>query len=260
MKLSIIAPCYNEVENVTKLHDELLPVVEALVLHGWENAPEKVQAAEIIFVDDGSRDGTSAKLQEVFGSQPQAGVSFKFIQHATNLGLGAAIRTGFKQADGDWVITVDSDGTYQFTTIPALLACLVPGVDLVTASPYHPQGNVVGVPANRLIFSRGSSLIYRWLVDWHLYTYTCLFRAYRAEVIQNIRFEANDFLAGTEILVKAILSGYHAAEFPAVLYRRMYGVSKARIAQTILSHLRFQGWVLLQRLRMLFGFKFKPTK
>ena len=259
MKLSIIAPCYNEVENVNKLHDELLPVVEELVLHGWENAPEKVLSAEIIFVDDGSRDGTSAKLQEVFFGHNQLGLTFKFLKHETNLGLGAAIRTGFKHADGDLVVTVDSDGTYKFSEIPALLACLVPGVDLVTASPYHPQGSVVGVPANRLILSRGSSLIYRLLVEWHIYTYTCLFRVYRADVIQKVCFNANDFLAGTEILVKALLAGYHATEFPAVLYKRMYGVSKARIAQTIISHLRFQSWVLLHRLRLLFGRKLEPA-
>ena len=70
MKLSIIVPCYNEVENVAKLHDELLPVVEELVIHGWKNAAEEIRSAEIIFVDDGSRDGTFARLQEAF-SQPQ---------------------------------------------------------------------------------------------------------------------------------------------------------------------------------------------
>ncbi len=260
MKLSIIAPCYNEVENVTKLHDELLPVVEALVLHGWENATEKVHSAEIIFVDDGSRDGTSEKLQAAFRGQPQTGVTFKFLKHETNLGLGASIRTGFNLADGDLIVTVDSDGTYKFSEIPGLLACLLPGIDLVTASPYHPQGQVVGVPAYRLVLSRGSSLIYRFLVDWHIYTYTCLFRVYRAEVIQKIGFEANDFLAGTEILVKALLKGYHAAEFPAALYRRMYGVSKARIAQTIISHLKFQRWVLRQRLRLSLGLKLEQMK
>jgi dolichol-phosphate mannosyltransferase len=254
MKLSIIAPCYNEVENVIKLHDELLPVVEEMVLHDWKFA-EGNCSAEIIFVDDGSRDGTTARLQEVFGSQNNSGVVFKFLKHETNLGLGAAIRTGFNQAEGDIVVTVDSDGTYKFSEIPALLACLTPDVDIVTASPYHPKGDVIGVPANRLILSRGSSLIYRILVDWHIYTYTSLFRAYRSTVIKSIPFEANDFLAGTEILVKALLKGYRAAEFPASLYKRMYGVSKARIAQTILSHLKFQGWVFLQRLRLMFGLK-----
>jgi len=240
---------------VGKLHDELLPVVEEMVKQGGIDGAEGFDSAEIIFVDDGSRDGTSSRLQEAFSKTIKPGIKFKFLRHDTNLGLGAALRTGFKNADGDIVVTVDSDGTYKFSEIPALLACITPGVDIVTASPYHPKGIVIGVPANRLLLSRGSSLIYRFLVKWDIYTYTCLFRAYRPDVIKHISFKADDFLAGTELLVKALLNGYRAVEFPAKLYRRMYGVSKAKIAQTILSHLKFQGWVLLQRLRLLFGLK-----
>jgi dolichol-phosphate mannosyltransferase len=135
------------------------------------------------------------------------------------------------------------------------LSFLTPEVDIVTASPYHPEGGVVGVPAYRLFLSRGSSFVYRILVNWHVYTYTCLFRAYRSKVIKNIHFESDGFLAGTEILVNAMLKGYRVAEFPAVLHRRMYGVSKAKIAQTILSHLRFQGWVLLYRMQSMIGLK-----
>ena len=149
------------------------------------------------------------------------------------------------------MVTVDSDGSYKFSEIPALLALMSPGVDIITASPYHPRGSVVGVPAFRLILSRGSSFIYRILVNRHVYTYTCLFRAYRSEVVKIIPFESNGFLAGTEILVKAMLKGYRVVEFPAVLYKRMYGVSKAKIAQTIVSHLKFQMWVLLYRIQML---------
>jgi dolichol-phosphate mannosyltransferase len=255
MKISIIAPCYNESENVYKLYTELLPVVEDMVTHGVEISGQAIDSAEIIFVDDGSRDGTTIKLRETFIGTHDPRVAIKFLKHEMNLGLGAAIRTGFTNATGDVVVTVDSDGTYKFSEIPSLLAYLTPGIDIVTASPYHPRGNVVGVPANRLILSRGSSMIYRFLVDWKLYTYTSLFRAYRSNVIKEIHFDANDFLAGTEILVKAILNGYKATEFPAELYKRMFGVSKAKIARTIISHLRFQFWVLLQRLKSLFGVK-----
>jgi dolichol-phosphate mannosyltransferase len=253
MKISIITPCYNEAENVSKLRSELLPVVEALVLHGWENAEEKVNSVELVFIDDGSSDDTLGKLQDAFSVYKNPNVEFKFIKHETNLGLGAAIRTGFQNSNGEIVMTVDSDGTYKFSEIPILLSYLKPGVDIVTASPYHPQGSVMGVPAYRLILSRGSSLIYRFLVDWRIYTYTCLFRAYRRAVINNISFRSDGFLAGTEILVKARLKGYRIAEFPAILSRRMYGVSKAKIAQTITSHLLFQGWVFVQRIRLLFG-------
>ncbi len=255
MNISIITPCYNEAENVSKIRSELLPIVESLVIQGWENAEEEVNSAELIFIDDGSRDETLEKLKETFSEYKNPKVELKFIKHETNLGLGAAIRTGFQNSNGDIVMTVDSDGTYKFSEIPALLAFLKPGVDIVTASPYHPQGSVMGVPAYRLILSRGSSLIYRLLVDWRIYTYTCLFRAYRRPVIKNISFKSDGFLAGTEILVKALLKGYRVAEFPAVLTRRMYGVSKARIAQTISSHLLFQGWVFAQRIRLLFGKK-----
>ena len=255
MKLSIIVPCYNEADNISKLQCELLPVVEGLLKDGWENMQEKVQSVEVIFVDDGSSDGTSSKLNECFGGSSVSGVTFKFPVHEQNKGLGAAIRTGFSNAGGDIILTVDSDGTYKFSEIPNLLSYLTPDIDIVTASPYHPDGDVIGVPANRLLLSKGSSFLYRILVDKNLHTYTCLFRAYRAEVVKKINFHSNGFLAGTELLVNALFDGYRVAEYPAVLHKRMYGVSKAKIAQTIFAHLNFQKKVLLYRFRALLGFK-----
>ena len=252
MKLSVIIPCYNEADNVQKLHDELLPVIQSLLTSGWTNASEALESAEMLFVDDGSRDDTYSKLKERFSTKTSPSLSIQFLKHETNAGLGAAIRTGFTHASGDILLTVDSDGTYKFSEIPALLNCLTPGVDIVTASPYHPQGGVIGVPQYRLFFSKGSSMLYRILVDRNIYTYTCLFRAYRSQVVRRINFVSNDFLGGTELLVKAMLKGFRAVDFPSVLYKRMYGVSKARIAATVRSHLRFMGWVLLQRLRMVF--------
>jgi len=259
MKLSIIVPCYNEVDNIAKLNDELLPVVEDILHLGENNLPERIDSAEIVFVDDGSRDATFSRLNELFGKDSNSGVTFKIIKHVTNLGLGAALRTGFLGAVGDILVTVDSDGTYVFSEIPALLSLLTQKVDIVTASPYHPKGGVIGVPAYRLLLSRGSSMLYRILVDWHIYTYTCLFRAYRSEVIEHIRFKSDGFLAGTEILVQAMLQGYRVAEYPAVLHKRTYGISKAKIAQTIYSHLRFQAWVLRHRIRTIFSPGLKKT-
>jgi dolichol-phosphate mannosyltransferase len=253
MKLSVIIPCYNETENVPKLHDELLPVIQTMLAGGRMNAAESLESVEMIFVDDGSSDDTSVHLKERFHDVASPGLSFQFLKHEINAGLGAAVRTGFTHASGDILVTVDSDGTYKFSEIPALLNCLTSGVDIVTASPYHPQGGVIGVPEYRLLFSKGSSMLYRVLVDRNIYTYTCLFRAYRTRVVREISFISNDFLGGTELLVKAVLKGFRAVDFPSVLHRRMYGVSKARIARTIHSHLKFMGWVLLQRLRLAFG-------
>lgn len=241
MDLSIIVPCYNEVENIPKIKRELFPVLAELA---------RTYRLEVIFVDDGSRDGTWQALRETFASSNEAPVTVRFERHQVNRGLGAAIRTGFAAANGQLIVTTDSDGTYKFTTIPELLSLLTPNVDIVTASPYHPRGGVAGVPGYRLLLSRGSSLLYRLLVNWRVHTYTALFRAYRRAVIDTVPFESNGYLAGTEILVNGMLKGYQVAEYPAVLHSRVLGTSKAKLARTIWAHLRFQERILLHRLNL----------
>jgi dolichol-phosphate mannosyltransferase len=241
MDLSIIIPCYNEVENIPKIQREFFPMARELA---------KTHSLEVIFVDDGSSDETWQTLIDNFGASSEPEITVRFERHEVNRGLGAALRTGFVAARGEIIVTTDSDGTYHFSEIPSLLSYLTPGIDMVTASPYHPQGDVVGVPAHRLILSRGSSTIYRLLVDWQLHTYTCLFRAYRRKVIEDVSFESDGYLAGTELMVKGMLMGYRVAEYPAVLHTRVLGVSKAKLVRTILAHLIFQVRVLLHRLRL----------
>lgn len=242
MDLSIIIPCHNEADNVDKVAAELFPVAADLA---------RTRAVEIIFVDDGSTDATWDVFHAAFGpDSPRvpAGLTVRFERHPVNRGLGAAIRTGFASARGEVIITTDCDGTYKFSAIPNLLALLTPGVDIVTASPYHPQGGVENVPRYRLILSQGSSLLYRLLLPGrNIHTYTALFRAYRRRVIDAVTFEADGFLAGTELLIKAMLMGYTVAEFPTVLHARVFGTSKAKIIRTIRAHLAFQ-WRIVQHL------------
>lgn len=238
--LSIVVPCYNEADNVEKLRGEFFPVMAELA--------RRMGPVEVIFVDDGSRDGTWEALTGAFGGLVIDGVKVRFEKHVVNRGVGAAQRTGFAAAEGEIVVTTDSDGTYRFAEIPALLACLTPGVSIVTASPYHPQGGVANVPAYRLILSRGSSILYQIVVSPKVHTYTALFRAYRRDVVKSITFEADGFLAGTELMVKAMLEGHKVAEYPTVLHSRQNGVSKARLVRTIRAHLGFLRRVLLYRL------------
>jgi len=239
MNLSIIIPCYNESDNIANLRRQITPTVTSLA---------ETRTVELILVDDGSQDGTWETLHQTFPDGEPYPAEVRFERHPTNLGLGAAIRTGFREARGDLVLTTDSDGTYRFETIPALLSTLTPEKDLVTASPYHPQGSVDGVPPYRLLLSKGSSLLYRILLNWKIYTYTALFRVYRRKVVESVPFESNGYLAGTEILVNSLLMGFQVAEYPAVLHSRVVGVSKARLVRTIRAHLRFQSKLLLHQL------------
>ena len=92
MKLSIVIPVYNEVESLAKLHQEIVQNIET---------PEY----EVIYIDDGSTDGSSEKIQEL----SLANQRIKLIQFYRNYGKSAALSEGFKQADGDYVITMDAD-------------------------------------------------------------------------------------------------------------------------------------------------------
>lgn len=241
MDLSIVIPCYNEAEVIPKLQQELGSVVAELT---------KTRSIEVIFVDDGSTDQTGSILAQTFNTNDSIGSPYRLARHESNKGLGAAIRTGFAAARGQVIVTTDCDGTYHFSEIPKLLSCLKPGVDLVTASPYHPAGGVENVPEHRLILSRGSSAIYRLLANRQIHTYTALFRAYRRSVIKAVPFQSDGFLAGTELLVNSMFLGFQIAEYPTILHARVFGTSKAKLARTISAHLRFQAHVLRSQLRV----------
>jgi len=236
MKLTLIIPAFNESEGVAQTAANLRPVMDEL---------RKTYTLEVIFVNDGSRDNTEALLKAEFAHEPEV----KVVSHEVNRGPGAAMRTGFSHATGDLIVTTDFDGTYSFSNIPRMVEQLVQeGVDIVTASPYHPKGGVEGVPGYRLLFSFGASLLYRLLVKWNIHTWTALFRAYRRKVIDTIMFESDGFLAGTELLVKALQAGFTAAEFPTVLRVRTFGQSSIKIARVTRSHLQFQLRILAAKI------------
>lgn len=232
MKISLVIPAYNEAEGVAQTAEAVRSILGYL---------RKKHDVEVIFVNDGSRDDTAARLEAEFQDDPHVFI----FSHERNQGLGAALRTGFEHAAGDIIVTTDFDGTYPLSTIPQLLGrMMVEKVDIVTASPYHPQGQVEGVPRYRLLFSFGASLLYRLLVSWRIHTWTALYRAYRRRVIETITFESNDFLAGTELLVKAIRAGFTVSEFPTTLYVRTFGQSSIKIARVTWSHVKFQARLL----------------
>lgn len=230
MTISLIVPCFNEAEGLLRLEHELWSVVSDLSTRG---------AIDVVFVDDGSRDDTPKLLASLSERWSPCGVPTRVVTHTVNQGLGAALRSGFLAARGDVIVTTDSDATYPFAEIPRLLALLESGADVVTASPYHPEGGVLNVPAYRLVLSRGASTLYRAVLGRGVHTYTSMFRAYRRGVLTTVGFEARGFLSGTELLVNAILAGFRVAEYPTVLHARRFGTSKAKLARTVTAHLGF---------------------
>jgi len=228
MKISLVIPAFNESEGVHQTANAVRNLLAYL---------RKTNDVEVVFVNDGSKDNTAELLTAEFKEDAKV----KVISHEVNKGLGAAVRTGFQHATGDIIVTTDFDGTYPLTTIPQMLGRMtVDNVDIITASPYHPNGRVEGVPRYRLLFSFGASLLYRLLVRWNIHTWTALYRAYRRKVVETVNFESNDFLSLTEFLVRAIQSGYTVSEFPTTLHVRTFGTSSIKIARVTMSHIKFQ--------------------
>src|SRR5437016_5257453 len=225
--VSIVIPVFNEEDGIGLLREKLLNL-KHLLAEDFD--------LEFIFVDDGSSDRTVEGLKAGFAA---TNIPFQIVEHGTNQGVGAAFRSGFRHCKGEFICTIDADCTYSPEGLKSLLTALaVTGADIAVASPYHPNGGVEGVPWWRLALSRRCSALYRWASPLKLYTYTSIFRAYRAEVIRNVPFAGNGFVSAAEILLAAGRQGYRVTEVPMVLRARSIGRSKMKVLRTIASHLR----------------------
>ena len=230
LPVTIVIPCYNETASLTYLANTLESVRETLAPH---------YAVRLIFVDDGSTDDTLQQLHQIFGSLAHTTV----LSHGVNRGVGEAIMTGIRAAQTEIVCSIDADCTYDPHELLHMIPRLTDSVDLVTGSPYHPDGEVVHVPTWRLGLSKGASQLYRTVLGARLHTYTSCFRVYRRSSVAEIVLTEEGFLGVAELLALLLLRGAHVVEHPAVLRVRVLGHSKMKTAKAIAGHLR-----LLRRL------------
>lgn len=223
VSVSLVIPCFNEEDGIPQLEEKLLPVVDRLS-NNYE--------FELIFVDDGSTDSTYERLNSAFATR-----GAKILRHAKNQNLGAATRTGIQGAQGEWVAFLDSDCTYDPNLLEPMLNKMREGSDVVTLSPYHPQGKVEGVAPYRLFLSKTLSFIYRLILQKRVYTYTAMARVYKREIYSTIQSPANDFTAIAEMMLKALSQNYRVEEVPALLSVRRFGESKMKTMRVIRAHL-----------------------
>lgn len=234
--VTIVIPCYNE---------ELILPYLANTLARVRAAAEGRYALTLVFVDDCSRDGTWAALHRVFGDWPEA----RFVQHAVNRGVAGGILTGLEHATTETACSMDCDCTYDPLELLRMIPLLEPGVDMVTASPYHPEGGVRNVPGWRLALSRSLSALYRRVLRHKLRTYTSCFRVYRRSAVSGLPVTRGGFLGVAEMLGRLDLAGGAIVEYPTVLEVRMLGRSKMKLLRTILGHLFLLGELAVARIR-----------
>ena len=171
MKVSIVIPCYNEKDTIEK-------IVEAVC-----NAPLK--SREIIVVDDCSKDGTQTLLRERLSSMVD-----RIIYHPVNQGKGAALRSGFAAATGDFILVQDADLEYSPEDYPLLLEPLMSGkADVVLGSRF------MGGRPHRVLFfwhmvgNKFLTLLSNMLTNINLTDVETGYKAFKAPLIKSIRIE-----------------------------------------------------------------------
>lgn len=241
-RLLFLIPAYNEEDNLGRVLETLGGLVAGRAVD------------QVIVVNDGSRDRTREVALAYRRTLPVV-----VIDHATNLGPGAAFRTGFRAAlaaaaPDDVIVTLEADGSTDLGILPLMLQQIDAGSDLSLASCYAPGGRVCNLPIGRRWLSRcGNRLFRAWLRVEGIHTYSSFFRAYRCGALQSAVSVYGDgliteagFVSVVEVLVKLRQLGCRITEVPAVLdWGDRSGGSKLRPVATIGRHLAFlarQGW------------------
>jgi polysaccharide deacetylase family protein (PEP-CTERM system associated) len=224
-RVSVAIPCYNESDSIpylTKAIEEL------------QCAAKNRYRLSFIFVDDRSSDNTVEILRKTFGGRDDC----KIVEHKKNKGVAGALISGITAAETEIVCTIDADCSYD----PLELLKMVPlleqnNADMVTASPYHKNGFVLGVPGWRLFLSRSLSNIYHFVLHHRLATYTSCFRVCRRSAALKAGGRHDDFRGVVELLARIDLQGGKIVEYPTTLHSRIFGFSKMKVLKTIAGHL-----------------------
>ena len=167
IRLTAVVPAWNEAESLPELQRELAAALDAAG-GPWE----------VLYVDDGSRDGTDAVVERLAAADPRVrGVSFR-----GNYGKAAALATGFRLARGEWILTLDADLQDDPAELPRLVAALEGGLDLVSGWKRRRRD-----PLSKTLPSRVFNLVTSWVVGLRLHDFNCGFKLYRREVTEAIQ-------------------------------------------------------------------------
>ncbi len=208
MKVSVVIPVYNEVENLNPLHQELGRHLADL-------------AYELIYVDDGSTDGSAEALEQLAQQDPQ---HTTLVTLRRNFGQTAAIAAGIDHARGDVIVLIDADQQNDPADIPALLARIDEGYDVVSGW----RRNRKDAFLTRTLPSRLANGLISWVTGVHLHDYGCTLKAYRREILQGFRLygEMHRFIPAYAGSVGARIVEVPVNHRPRTRGRAKYGLER----------------------------------
>lgn len=208
LDLSVVIPIYDEEGSIPTLVEKLHQVLTALDLR-----------YEILFVDDGSKDGSFDRVREAV----KASATVRAIRFRRNFGKAAALTAGFRAARGRYIVTMDGDLQDDPEEVPRLLAKLEEGYDLVSGWKTDRQD-----PLSKTIPSKLFNWVTGRMAGLTLHDMNCGLKAYRAEVTREVRVYGE---LHRYIPVLAFWRGYRIGEVGVRHHARRFGVSKYGVSR-----------------------------
>jgi glycosyltransferase involved in cell wall biosynthesis len=208
---SVVVPLFNEQENVPQLYVKIIDVMDAIG-----------ESYEIVFVDDGSKDGTFRLLSEISADDARVAV----VRLRRNFGQTAALKAGFDHSRGEIIISMDGDLQHDPAEIPRFIEKIREGYDIVSGW----RVERTDAWLTRQLPSRIANRIMAKLSRVDLHDFGTTFKAYRREILSEIHLygELHRFIPAL-----ASWAGASVAEVPITNFRRKSGKSNYGISRTI---------------------------
>ncbi len=215
--ITILLPAYNEEEVIEKSVDKIF------------SALKLKEDYEILVINDGSTDKTEEILKELKRKYR----NLRYINHEKNKGLGGAIKTGIKEANGRIIIELDADMTQPIDLVEQMVNKIDEGNDICIASRYIKGGGMRNVPLWRVLLSKLANKIFSITYFTKITDLTSGYRAYKSSFVKKLDFSQNDFSIQLEISVKMAKNKAKISEIPLILTNRSIGSSKFRLIKAM---------------------------
>jgi len=222
--ISVVIPVYNERESLGELHARIKTVLDELDM-----------SREIIFIDDGSTDGSGVAIESIMVVDS----SVSLIRFLANLGKADALQAGFDAAHGEVIVTMDGDLQDDPAEIPRLLDALENGYDLVSGWKKERRD-----PLSKRLPSRFFNAVVRYFSGLPLHDFNCGLKAYRRETVKSLQLYGE---LHRYIPVLAKFNGYRVGEIDVRHHPRKYGHSKYGVKRFISGFLDLLTVILLTR-------------
>lgn len=217
VSITVFFPCYNEQDNVAKVAQQAVKVLEDLRAD-----------YEVIIVNDGSADDTGRIADQIAATNKRVRV----VHHPRNLGYGAALQSGFRGAAKELVFYTDGDAQFDLAEMPPLLP-LMKDYDIVSCYRMNRQDTAIR-KLNGWLWTKLTGMLF----SLNLRDIDCAFKLYKRVIFDNIKMESQGALIDTEILARAARKGYKITQRGVHHYPRTAGRQTGASPKVVLRAIR----------------------